>query len=235
MSGRTKVVLVLLGVFAANAVAAWALAGTEVWRIVLLVAGLLVAFPLLGGLVGACRRRAGAEALLFVFTALYVGALLGSGLLITGYAARATVHIDNFSAHDVTLELDGAPWRTAARRSTATASLRRGTYTLVVRSRDGQELDRRPITVEGRGAYVLNVLGAQVYTRGRVDYSNLSLFGSPPGEERVQSPWFKADVDHLFESPPKSITVTTRRGQGVASGSRSYLLRGEPKPRPAGP
>lgn len=83
--------------------------------------------------------------------------------------------------------------------------------------------------MDGRGKYVLNVLSAQVYARGTVDYGGIS-FGSSPSEEKIQLPWFKADVDFLFEEPPQSITVQNRRGQSYVSASRTYLRRGPPRP-----
>src|SRR5436309_99180 len=75
--------------------------------------------------------------------------------------ALSTVHVDNNSKHDVHLELNGQLWKTAGRGETHRTTLRRGTYSLVVKAADtGAELDRRTIEVGGAGVYVLNVLGA---------------------------------------------------------------------------
>lgn len=227
-----KQALIMGGIFAANVVVAYALAGTAIWTTVLAIAGVLLAFmvffflkeTIFGGFRSMTREGLVYGGALF----LYAVALLASGYFISEEFARGTVHVDNFSAQDVVLELDGIVWTKSAKQSTRSETLTKGSYTLIVRSPAGAELDRQSIVVDGRGNYVLNVLGAQVYTRGTAEYGGFS-FGPPRRETRIQSPWFKADVDYLFEEPPPSITVSVKRGQTSGSASRTYLRRGEPK------
>lgn len=226
-----KGALVLGAIFVANAVLAWVFAGTEVWTVVMILAGFLLAMFVFGALknliFGGWRTASGEGLFRSLLLLLYAAALLGSGFWISEQFARGTVYVDNYSPHDVTLELDGSTWLKSSRQTTQVQDLGRGTYTLVVRAGD-KELDRRSITVVGRGNYILNVLNAQVYARGEVQYGGFA-FGPGAREQRIQEPWFSAKVDFLFEEPPKTITVRTRRGQTYTSASRTYLRRGEPK------
>jgi hypothetical protein len=147
--------------------------------------------------------------------------------LVNEWFAQGVVYVDNYSRQNVTLELDGQPWLSARQGTTTVRTLRRGAYTVVVRSSSGEELDRLTVTVDGGGNYVLNVLRAQVYARGTAKYGGAGFLGEPP-EQRIDDAWFKVDVYYLFEEPPSSVTVSTRRGQ-AAWASRPYLRRGEPR------
>jgi hypothetical protein len=158
----------------------------------------------------------------------YFLATFGLCLLITKYFAVAAIYIENATARPVRLLLGGKEWVLVPAKGNAWSSLRMGSYEVEVKSaEDGSALDQMSVTVEDGKPWILNVMGAQVFARGRVDYGGFS-FGSGPSESRLTGKWIKADVDHLFEEPPKSITVSTRRGQ-MATGSRTYIRRGEPK------
>ncbi|OAI49369.1 hypothetical protein AYO44_06460 [Planctomycetaceae bacterium SCGC AG-212-F19] len=227
-----RLAITLAVILVANGIVAYALAGTRIWIAVLAVAGFItvvIAFYTIKDMVfGGLRSASGAEFGTRIGLLVYAVVLLGSGFLVSEQFARGTVHVDNFSSQDVVLELDGRVWLKATTQSTQRASLTQGSYTLVVRSPTGTELDRQAIEVEGRDDYVLNVLSAQVYARGEAQYGTLS-FGMPRQERAVKAPWFKADVDFLFEEPPESITVSVKRGQTVASASKTYLRRGPPR------
>lgn len=160
--------------------------------------------------------------------ALYVGATCGACMLMHALFAVADVHIDNATPRPVQLVLDGKEWMTVPARGQATATLRIGTYRLEVLPADGgAALDTMSISLNEGKPHVLNVMGAQVYSRGSVDYGGFG-FGAGPSEQRITDKWFKADVDYLFQTPPEKITVTTKQGQ-PAMATRSYLRRGKPK------
>jgi hypothetical protein len=140
---------------------------------------------------------------------------------------QARVHLDNNYAEDVQLELDGKPWLHLPTRSTTRRWLRKGTYTLVVRSADdARELDRMEITVDGAGNYVLNVLGAMRYYRGRALYEINNRGGlREPDEVVVTDRWFRANAYYLFQTPPEKIWVQDRRHERPGPISRGYLER----------
>jgi hypothetical protein len=137
----------------------------------------------------------------------------------------ATVHVDNFSSHNVILELDGRPWKTCSIDTMDKTQLRRGEYKLVVRSQqDGGELSQLTIKVDSLGNYVLNVLGAHTYYQGTVYYSKTpTVQPGEPSIEYIREQWFRAKVDHLFEFPPGSLHSSTR-----STAHRTYLVRALP-------
>jgi hypothetical protein len=158
------------------------------------------------------------------------GALfLLSGVTIHFVFAQATVHVDNSSPQDVRLELEGRPWLTPQRGTSSKTSLRRGRYQVTVRALTGEVLDQQVIDVDGAGNFVLNVLGAQTYTRGTVYFTNASGPGQPDTATPENRKWFRAEADYLFEPPPPQITVSSRRG-AVNTVSKTYLVRGGPPP-----
>jgi hypothetical protein len=134
-----------------------------------------------------------------------------------------TVHVDNATGQELRVQLDGQEWMSCRAGSRSVSGLRPGLRHLRVLGRDGRLLDERTVRVERQGVYVLNLLGAQVYHRGTVDYGGFSFGDRQPTE--IREPWFEAKVDYLFQSPPSSITVSTRRGE-LAMASKSFLLRG---------
>lgn len=150
----------------------------------------------------------------------------GSALVVTIVMARGTVHADNASLHSVRLFLNNKEWMTLQSGRQVTKALTRGTYTLTVYAQDGnQKLDEHMIEVNGCGDYVLNVLGAQKYYQGAVSYG---FAGSPPSVTEIKRKWFMVDVDHLFQEPPTTVTVSRRRGSPAPSVTRSFLTRGNP-------
>jgi hypothetical protein len=236
--GVIQVVTIGVGgvaILAANAVVAWALAGMWVWLVVMALVAIVPLAQVLGivknlfaGRWDDARGSLSGWTLVFL---LYSVAFVGGGFLVSNWFASGDVHVDNASPHQVVLELDGKQWLRCDRGGNYRRYLARGTYTLVVRSTDGEELDRHPITVEGREPYILNVLGAQVYSRGTVQYGGV-VFGSPRAEERAQLRWFKPEVDYLFKTPPKSLSVSSKSGESVLGAIRTYLRRGEPIDKP---
>jgi hypothetical protein len=160
---------------------------------------------------------------------LYAGLVLGVWVVFGLTFQTGTIHIDNFSGRDLRLELDGKPWLSSSKQTTVVQSLRHGSYQLVVRGTDGKELDRLSIRVEGSSVYVLNLLGAQTYTRGHVHYGLSFGFGGGDSAEKIADRWFEPKVDYLFEAPPQKVTVRVRKGSsGLASATKSYLRRGAP-------
>jgi hypothetical protein len=152
--------------------------------------------------------------------------VLFSGVwFVVGFAnTRTQVYVDNFSEHDLVLELNNQKWLTVNRGQKLEVRLPRKTFELVVRSREtGKELDRRSIRVDNKGPYVLNVLGAHTYYRGSVDYGMSFSFlgGGGPTATEVKDVWIQANVDFLFKEPPSTISVS----KGQVSATRTYLTR----------
>jgi len=139
--------------------------------------------------------------------------------LVIGLMRSPTmVYVDNFSTHDVSLELEAEPWMVVKRGTKQEVWVQRKTYQLEVRSAGtGRMLDRRTITVDEQCPYILNVLGAGIYEKGRVEHG-WGIFEKP---ERIRDIWIRADVDYLFKSPPFRISVP----QGTKGATRTYLLR----------
>ena len=136
------------------------------------------------------------------------------------------IHVDNFSPRPVRVVVDGGDWVMAPAGKSVVASLRMGAYTIDTLSADGgQTLESMSVEV-GRGPYVLNVLGAQTYARGSLQYGGKDL-GQDDGEEEISDRWFQAGVDYLFETPPKVITV--KKGEAAKGTRRTYLRRGPAK------
>ena len=172
-------------------------------------------------------------------------AVLWAGVAFVTAFPVCAVHLDNHSGREVRLEVDGAPGPSLAHGRTALLNLRAGRHELVVRSADGAELRRLPVETAGpsgwrcireearrsgilglaRGrrpkesTYVLNVLGAATYYRGRITYG-LPTFGRPR-EEKITDEWFRPEVDYLFEKPPGSV----RAPAAAVLTSRDYLRR----------
>jgi hypothetical protein len=156
--------------------------------------------------------------------------------------------VDNFSTHNVRLQLDGKEWLTCSRDSTHDVQLPAGNHELVVLDMvDGQELDRRTLTVVAANTYVLNVLGAQNYRKGKVWYNDPNdPFLFPPDnrseDQLINLTWFSVKVDYLFKDPPLFITESipeSQKGHTRANVEKTYLHRagrqaGEPQEPEAG-
>jgi hypothetical protein len=200
---------------------AWYLGNAHLaWQIGAGICGVVLFFGFAVTLKGELRTFTRGDWLITGYVFLLMAAWIGGGLFIT----RAKVYIDNFSDQNATLELNGAPWRTIDHGNTDQTQLATGTYELVVRSKEkGEELDHRTITVEDKGPYLLNVLGAQTYARGSTDYGfSFSRGGSP--DKKLNDVWIKANVDYLFKEPPQAVQVS----EDTSYASRSYLLRTRP-------
>src|SRR5205823_1710993 len=123
-------------------------------------------------------------------------------------------------------ERDGRPWLTCDRGKTTKEKLRRGRYHLVIRDGDsGEVLDERDVYAEGLDqTYVLNLLGAQKYYRGSMQYGGIIGFGNPKPTE-IRDVWFKPEVDFLFQNPPDKIEVSVPKGQPdfMSMETKTYL------------
>jgi DNA-directed RNA polymerase subunit RPC12/RpoP len=213
---------------------AWLIAGSPAWKWILIGGGILVGFPaaslLWGWVKSGFRAEEGRNLAGWLPLILYAAVLCVAWGVIGHTFAWGTVHVDNFSGRPVRIDVDGQEWMTSQAGTTEVRGLRRGKHTVTVRAPDtGEELDRFGAEVAGVETYVLNVLRAQVYARGTAQYGGLAFLGPPP-EEAVRLPWFKAEVDYLFQEPPQTITVSVRRGEVAVGTSKTYLVRRPPQP-----
>jgi hypothetical protein len=147
-------------------------------------------------------------------------------------AQKATVHVDNFSAQDVIIEVDGRKLLKANQQATCEIVLQHGSHQVVIKdARTQVTLDRMQVKVDGKGPFILNVLGAQSYVKGKVLYSSLPLLevqDAEPDPVPMKDKWIRASVDFLFRRPPESIKV-----HGIhLSVSKTYLIRGTEPPFP---
>ena len=139
--------------------------------------------------------------------AAYAGVVL-YGALGPG---EATVHVENFSAHYLALELDGGKWLSLEKGATEKVALRTGKHALVVRDAvSGKELDRMTLDAGARSTFVLNLLGAQTYYRGKLHYYR-EKYGPAgtkgPEEEPVREKWFRAGASYVLRPPPETKTT----------------------------
>ncbi len=226
-----KRILLLCGIPLAVCVGAWLLPGGVYWYVGGGFATLLGGCILL--LVFGQRKplrlaRIDLLALLAYFAMLELVWWWG-GLNVS----QSDVYVDNFSTRTLRVERDGRDWLTCRSGTTAKQQLRRGRYHLVVRADgSGEVLDERDVYVEGLDrAFVLNLLSAQKYYRGSVQYGGIIGFGNPKPKE-IRDAWFKPDVDFLFQDPPSSIEVSAPKGQPefMSMETKTYLTRGTPPP-----
>jgi hypothetical protein len=229
--------LLLLLALAFACALAWWLAGTTAWTLLMCAVGLpwLVTVVILS-LFAVLRRRGRPIPRVsgWIWGLLAVVGVAGAAGLVIAIACRpALIYIDNSTDRDLVLELDGRPWLTAHRSATPIERLRKGSYLVTVRDlTSGALLDEFPIEVQDQHhPYVLNLLGAQVYSRGTAYYGRLPEVMQP--ETRIKDKWFAANVDYVFEQPPPpaaaSATPSTFTLKSAAATS-TYLRRGEPKP-----
>jgi hypothetical protein len=151
-------------------------------------------------------------------------ALAGAGgFFIAWWFPLGTVIIDNESGANVRLLVDGAEWATVAAGESRKQALAKGRYRLTVQSVEGNHvLDEHEIEVVPYTNYVLNVLGAQVYFHGIIQY------GIDGGDTKIiTDKWFPLpQVDYLFRNPPARIISP----QPV---NKSFFTKGAP-PTPKG-
>jgi hypothetical protein len=237
----------------------------------------LVAFPLVGWRLAVAsdvlpERDAGEPALAFAFLSfcLFVlSAMRGTGspmtrirasghlaaLCVALVASAAVIHaferprvfVDNASAEDVEVWVDGKLWTSIANHEQQESRLPLGPHELVLRSSTSdQEIDRRQVVVDRDGPFILNILGKQRYIRGSVRYSSKqpdpmeaarrAFEGRPtPNEEPSEAPtsdvWIRADVAYVLEQPPESISVSKSWFDfGEVNEERSYLIRDRVEP-----
>lgn len=208
------------------------LAGGGFWIIAGITASVVGGFMLLILLLEQRKLRLGWSGV--AGAVVYAIILEGMWWWIGYYMSRSNVYVDNFSNRAVRAELDGRPWLTCKRDTTAAEVLHRGRYHLVVRAEDNNEvLDERDVFVDGLNRiFVLNLLGAETYYRGSVQYGGIIGFGDNP-PTTIHDVWFNADVDFLFQDPPSSITVSVPNDQPsfLSMENKTYLTRGKPPSR----
>jgi len=81
------------------------------------------------------------------------------------------------------------------------------------------------ILTRRQGVYVLNLLRAQKYQKGSVQYGSVPFGGGSGSETDIDAGWFEPKVDYLFETPPRSVVVSSKRGQRITSATRTDLYR----------
>ncbi len=140
------------------------------------------------------------------------------GFAILVIFPEGSIYIDNASGHNVRLLLNDQEWLTIKSGESKKRSLTEGTYRVTVQSAEGNlVLDAHDIEVSACNRHVLNVLGAQIYFDGIVQYGN-----DGGSMKLVTAKWIRVpDVDYLFRDPPKTI-VTARPV------NKSYFTKGAP-------
>jgi hypothetical protein len=200
-----------------------------IYTIVAIGGAVILGLVLLGFISTTAKREASAPGPaawgVFGCAVLLWGAWTVTGLLFL----KTAVYVDNYSDHDVRLELDGKPWLElragevgggGGRKAGAEARLPRKAHVVTtIDAKTGKELDRRTIDVDS-GPFIFNVLGAGAYLKGTAEYSTMPImFGNGDRTETVSDVWIRARVDYLFEEPPSSISSES------TSETRTYLKR----------
>jgi hypothetical protein len=199
-----------------------------IYTIVAIGVGVILGLVLLGFIGSTVKREASAPGPaawgVFGCAVLVWGAWTVTGMLFL----KTAVYVDNYSDHDVRLELDGKPWLelkagevggVGARKAGVEARLPRKAHVVTtIDARTGKELDRRTVDVDS-GPFIFNVLGEGAYLKGTAHYSTVPLFGGGDTTETVSEVWIRARVDHLFEDAPGSISSEH------SSETRTYLKR----------
>lgn len=200
---------------------AWLAGRSALWLVAALLLGcgvFLAAGAVKDAFVDHDRRRATKASAWLAWSLMVLGVWIGVGLA----AIRVEVYVDNYSDHDVRLELNGAPWLAARRGDNLIVALSPDDYELVVRSAaTGDELDRMTVTVDHRGPFLLNVLGAHTYYRGLRKYPSARFGTRPVSVQPIGDKWQRLDVDYPFSEPPYELKVV----EGDETTERTYLSR----------
>jgi hypothetical protein len=119
------------------------------------------------------------------------------------------IFVDNATPQELRVFLDGTEWFTIGTGESKKKTLGRGVYELTVKAVGADFVwDRHSVEVTSTGPYVLNLMGAQVYFHGTVEYGELV---PAPSMETIDNKWFvlpKADC--VFRDPPKRISFRGR-------------------------
>ena len=158
---------------------------------------------------------------------------VGMALMLWFVAARpdrrAEVLIENGFAEDVILELDGKEWTTCKSHRQTKEKIAKRKFVLVTRSAASKkELRRQDIDATYGRKFLLNVMGANTYYHGTVNYvpeqiAHIRGLGGSPGDgpKETRDSWINlSDVDYLFTD---DIPRRSRDG-----GGKKYLLRYRP-------
>jgi hypothetical protein len=150
--------------------------------------------------------------LMFVY-----GVILALMWFVIGSAVcGVTVYIDNATNERFVVAINGQDRAILGGGTTLWDSWRYGNHEVTVKDSNGQVRDTFQVSITKEGPWVLNLMGAGRYTRGGVSYGNAS---SGDWSTPVTDRWFEANVNCLFEDPPKSIRT---KGGG---GTRTFLVR----------
>jgi hypothetical protein len=240
LSRRLKWIGIGLAIPAVAGGLAYLLRGGSVWEILSIVLAVLLGFLSLAVLKEwvTSLSRDGLQPRLLLFL-LYCWAVLGVWYGVGLLLVSGVVYVDNASARSLQIELDGQPWRSSHSDQLQQVNVRRGEHRIAVRPKEGgAPLQELTVRVEGKGKYVLNVLKAQTYYKGSVQYGGFAFFGGGGiSPQAVRDEWIDVTkVDYLFEDPPRSIKVQVQKGlEGIHSETRSYFTRGKPPRDPGAP
>jgi hypothetical protein len=129
------------------------------------------------------------------------------GCAIAALFPIGSVMVDNETGQTVRLLLDDEPWLTIETGKSKKKALPFGTYQLIVRSVQGEQLDQHVISVDEHGPYALNVMGAQLYFQGTVQYG-VNVAGGRPAIKMSNEKWFLVPkVDYLFRDLPERMVA----------------------------
>lgn len=158
---------------------------------------------------------------------------VGLALMLWFVAARpdrsAEVLIENGFAEDVILEIDGKEWTTCKSHRQTKEKIAKRKFVLITRSAESKkELRRQDIDATYGRKFLLNVMGANTYYHGTVNYvperiSHIRGLGGSSGDgpKEIRDSWINvSDVDYLFTDD------IPRRSRG--GGGKKYLLRYRP-------
>jgi hypothetical protein len=234
---RLRLAGIGLSILLGTAILAWLFGGGSAWETISLWTALFLALVTAGFI--AARFNPPTETKfdpLGVLALLYIWSVLGLWYCVGSIQIQGIVHIENASTQDLQLELDGQPWRSSSKGEFQAASVRHGRYRITVRPRGGGKvLDELDVHVEARGVYILNLLKAETYYRGTVQYGGMRILEQTQQSREVKDGWIDATgVDCLFQNPPRSITVkVTKETESIwdlMREKRTFLTRGAPPP-----
>lgn len=201
---------------------AWLMRGVSSWKwamAALTVAGILLAYWAWNRSAELSPPRLRARLRLAV--SLF-GAGAG-GLAILLLFPSANVFFDNHCGVHVRVFLDDQEWLMIESGGSKGRSLTQGKYRVTIYAKEGDELlDAHDIEVSAYDRYILNVLGAQVYFQGVVQYGGFRGGAGGADMKIVTEKWFRVpEVDYLFRDMPSTI-------QSPHQINKTFLTKGMP-------
>ncbi len=146
---------------------------------------------------------------------------------------KPVVYIDNFSGSPVELIWNGETFLTIPNNTgEVNSNLGIGKRVIYAKKVGEDVIDTIEMDLQQRGKYVLNLFGAMEYYHGQVAYQKERTRDIRPvaAEQRITRKFFPARADFIFEDPPASIEVYTKKSKYNYNieAARRYLRRGNP-------